>query len=328
MKNHSFIRWLATSMMVVIMLTVFASCANLQGAPGKDGLTPTIEISEDGYWIINGIKTEHKAIGVDGKDGVDGEDGKNGTNGNDGTNGKDGTTPTITISEDGYWVINGEKTDVKASPEEIVHENPQDLQFYMQDDGTYIVVSIGDAVLLSNIVIPATYKGGAVVGIGDSAFINCYNIISMTIPDSVTSIGANAFRGCESLTSVIIPDSVTSIGACAFEHCESLTSVVIGDSVTSIGEDAFWGCDSLTSVTLGNSVTSIGEDAFHFCDSLKSITIPKSVTSIDELAFYAVTTFNYEGTVEEWNYIDKELKWNYHAPAKEVICSDGTVPLK
>ena len=31
-----------------------------------------IEISEDGYWVINGTKTEYKALGADGKDGKDG----------------------------------------------------------------------------------------------------------------------------------------------------------------------------------------------------------------------------------------------------------------
>ena len=91
------------------------------GADGKDGVTPTIEISEDGYWVINGVKTEYKAIGTDGKDGkdgkdgTDGKDGKDGTNGKDGVNGKDGITPTIEIDKDGYWVINGVKTEYKAT---------------------------------------------------------------------------------------------------------------------------------------------------------------------------------------------------------------------
>lgn len=43
-----------------------------------------------------------------------GADGADGTNGSNGT---DGVTPTISISEDGYWVINGEKTNVKAAAE-------------------------------------------------------------------------------------------------------------------------------------------------------------------------------------------------------------------
>ncbi|MBR1983519.1 MAG: hypothetical protein IKA12_02400, partial [Clostridia bacterium] len=77
------------------------------GANGNDGVTPIIEISNDGYWVINGEKTEYKAIG---KDGVDGA---NGANGQDGKNGKDGATPIIEIIG-GYWYINGENSGVKA----------------------------------------------------------------------------------------------------------------------------------------------------------------------------------------------------------------------
>ena len=94
-----------------------------QGAPGKDGIdgkdgvdgiTPTIEISEDGYWVINGVKTEYKAIATDGKPGADGKPGVDGNDGEPGEDGVDGITPTIEISEDGYWVINGVKTVYKA----------------------------------------------------------------------------------------------------------------------------------------------------------------------------------------------------------------------
>lgn len=58
-----------------------------------DDITFDVGISDDGYWVINGVKTEHKSIGAD------------------------GTTPTITISADGYWVINGTKTEYKAQGE-------------------------------------------------------------------------------------------------------------------------------------------------------------------------------------------------------------------
>ena len=61
--------------------------------------------------------------GVDGKDGINGVDGK------------DGVTPTIEISDDGFWVINGEKTDVPATEkskkfvvgEEILFENGEEF---------------------------------------------------------------------------------------------------------------------------------------------------------------------------------------------------------
>ncbi len=63
------------------------------GNDGNDGQTPTIEISEDGYWVINGEKTDVKAEGQDGepgKDGEDGEDGAQGPQGPQGEPGKDG----------------------------------------------------------------------------------------------------------------------------------------------------------------------------------------------------------------------------------------------
>lgn len=45
------------------------------GADGKDGSTPYIQ---DGYWYIDGVNTNVKAQGVDGKDGKDGNDGVDG----------------------------------------------------------------------------------------------------------------------------------------------------------------------------------------------------------------------------------------------------------
>ena len=169
---------------------------------------PTIEISDDGYWIINGIKTEYIAIGKDGSDGQDG------------TNGVDGLTPTIEISDDGYWIINGEKTNVLANND----ENPQGLDFWLRDDGCY-AVSVGKAKYLSHIEIPSTYLGRPIVEIEDEGFMNCTALISVKIPDSVTNIGFGAFYGCYSLLSVTIPKSITSIEYEAFGECVSLFEV-------------------------------------------------------------------------------------------------------
>ena len=84
------------------------------GQDGKDGYVPSIEI-RDGYWYIDGQNTGQAAqgpAGADGQDGQDGADGEDGKDGQDGADGADGTV--ITISEDGYWVIDGVKTDVIA----------------------------------------------------------------------------------------------------------------------------------------------------------------------------------------------------------------------
>ncbi len=102
----------------------------IQGVPGEDGHTPVITI-QDGYWHIDGVNTQQVAQGVKGDTGngiayVD----KICTEGlidtyeimfTDGTtttftvtNGKDGSDTSLSIDDEGYWVINGETTQYKS----------------------------------------------------------------------------------------------------------------------------------------------------------------------------------------------------------------------
>lgn len=57
---------------------------------GKDGTILSIEISEDGYWVVDGEKTHQSAVGKDGLDGTDGADGYTPIKGVDYFDGKDG----------------------------------------------------------------------------------------------------------------------------------------------------------------------------------------------------------------------------------------------
>ena len=50
----------------------------LESVKGADGVTPTVEINEDGFWVINGQTTLFKAVGEKGEDGKDGQDGNDG----------------------------------------------------------------------------------------------------------------------------------------------------------------------------------------------------------------------------------------------------------
>ena len=94
-----------------------------KGNNGKDGVTPTISISEDGFWVINNEKTNKKAIGENGvtpkieiKDGfwyINDVKTNQKAQGEKGNDGKDGITPTIEI-ENGYWKINGKVFNIKA----------------------------------------------------------------------------------------------------------------------------------------------------------------------------------------------------------------------
>lgn len=349
MKN-TIISIIACVIAVVAMVVAFLPN---DGKDGKDGVTPIIEINSNGYWVINGVVTEHKAVGQDGK------------------NGQDALTPTIEISDDGYWVINGEKTDVKASPEQNVTENPQGLDFYLLDDGTY-AVSLGNAKYLSNITFPSSYNGKKVTRIvsnqssfavpsdyrhltsvtipetithiEDFAFEFCVDLTNIDLPSNLLHIGERAFWGCTSLASITIPNSVTSIGDQAFGQCTALTSITIPDSVTTIGGGLFYECSTLTYVVLGAGLTEIksgqfGPGMFEGCTSLASINIPNNITSIGAEAFYdckMLTNITFEGTVEQWRTINLGAGWNGeplffgtggYIPATEVICSNGTVPI-
>ena len=119
-KVFSMFKLLSAVMAVAIILTGCTGTPGedgrdgVDGKDGKDGKTPTITINKEGYWVINGEVTTYKAVASDGKNGLNGKDGKDGKDGVNGQDGKDALTPTIEINKDGYWVINGEVTNIKA----------------------------------------------------------------------------------------------------------------------------------------------------------------------------------------------------------------------
>ena len=121
------------------------------GKDGQDGHSPIIGVRQDTdgiyYWTLDGewlLDADGQKVRTTGKDGRDGQNGQNGQDGQtptitinadgywvingvntgvkaqgvDGLNGQDGQTPTITIDADGYWVINGVNTGVKAQGED------------------------------------------------------------------------------------------------------------------------------------------------------------------------------------------------------------------
>ena len=86
------------------------------GTNGQDGITPTI--SEDGYWVVNGQKTNIVAvnkphIGRNGNWWIGNEDLGVKAKGEKGQDGQNGHTPVLSII-DGFWAIDGVKTTTKA----------------------------------------------------------------------------------------------------------------------------------------------------------------------------------------------------------------------
>ena len=205
------------------------------------------------------------------------------------------TADIIIVDDDGYLVVNGVKTEHKV--DKAADNSTPGVIYDISADGTYaeVVDYNGTA---TKVRIAAEYEGLPVKNIYSGAFGDSTSITSVVIPDSVTSIGSSAFYNCNSLTSVTIPNSVTSIGYGAFEYCFSLTSINVSNENTTYKSinGNLYSKDGKTLIKYANgktdssfiipdSVTSIGEDAFEYCTSLTSVTIPDSVTSIGEWAF-------------------------------------------
>ena len=146
---------------------------SLKGEPGKDGASVTVDISDDGYWIINGVKSEVKAVGIDGQyaaqglsaydiallEGFDGTRaewvaslvGEKGDKGDQGDPGQDGEDGTDGASADNIvsYVANKCITSVVA-----IEAKLQYSTYYSYGYGTGVIVeddkTAGVAYILTN----------------------------------------------------------------------------------------------------------------------------------------------------------------------------------
>lgn len=187
----------------------------------------------------------------------------------------------IEISADGYFVINGEKTETKVPfADKLIDENRQGLAFYLKEDGTY-AVEIGEARYLTRIDIPAVYN-----------FI------------TVTEVGRFS---SEDLREISIPNTVTKIRACAFEECVNLVSIEIPDSVVSIGKSAFIGCTALEDVVLPAGITAIENFTFDGCESLKNVYFRGTEEQWSQIAVGSYNTYLSQAEIH-FNYEPEEVQ--------------------
>ena len=232
----------------------------------------------------------------------------------------------------------------------IIKSNPLEYADNLYINGEFV----------KNLIIPE-----GVTNIAAHAFTGYSSLASITIPSSVKSIGYEAFKDCVSIKDVYIedlsawinisfdrynatpltyasnlylngelvenveiPKGVTNIGAYAFYGYKTLSSVTFHEEVASIGNCAFTHCVKLADITIPRSVTNIGEYAFYDCTGLKELTIACGVKKINPYAFDKCSflkSINFRGTVEQWNLIDKDTKWDGVSSAFMIKCIDGTI---
>ena len=168
-----------------------------------------------------------------------------------------------------------------------------------------------------------------------------------TVRAGTKTIAAWAFSGIRidsvalNLTSIVIPDSVVSIGWLAFGGT-GLKDLTIGSGVASIAtlnNGTFYGsfinCSELEHITVSDKNTVYKSEGDCLIErqtntlilGCKNSIIPNSVTSIGGTAFYGcndLTNIQFEGTVKEWQMIEKERGWNDGTGEYTVTCTDGT----
>lgn len=104
-----------------------------QGEKGESVIVTIDPITH--HWLIDGEDTGVLAEGKDGKDGLNGKDGEKGDKGDQGepgAPGKDGenlVVESLEINDEGYWVINGVETTVRAPKYSVVAIEDLDGQF-------------------------------------------------------------------------------------------------------------------------------------------------------------------------------------------------------
>lgn len=148
--------------------------------------------------------------------------------------------------------------------------------------------------------------GYTVKGIGDAEIKNAELIIPAEHNGKpVKKIKARAFDDAPRIDKIILPESITVLEQYAFTDL-SVCEVILPASLAALEVGIFSGCYLLESITINNPETTIlGAYLISGCRSLEKI------------------IFN--GTVEQWNAINKNDYWDKGIEGYTVYCTDGEI---
>ncbi|MBR1983533.1 MAG: DUF4838 domain-containing protein [Clostridia bacterium] len=295
--------------LLLILITILCLSFSIAfaGCSDNGGEDPTtIEISIDGYWVINGVKTEHKAIGTDG------------------ANGTDGQTPTIEISSDGYWVLNGTKTEFKVVIED--GEDGKDgangvgVKSVAFDDQGRLVITLTDDTTLPPIEMPQkqehVHNYGDWLVFTEGEEVPCNQRMYYRVCGDCNHIdlrqGTNDdhkwqenyiidktyhWKECDNCQEIKDKEEHTPDDSGYCSKCDYASGATVGVNyqlsfdrtyAEVVGYEGSSSRIILASEYQGKPVKSIYKEAFSD-KSITSIIIPESVTKIGEKAFYNCT---------------------------------------
>lgn len=157
------------------------------------------------------------------------------------------------IKTNDIWSLAGNIKGEEGSSNLTDYEGTEGLAFYPINN-TECGVSVGNAKLMKEIIVPSTYKNYAITSMCcfyvdgaliDGGFQGCPYLEKISLPESIKIINDNAFAYCSSLKEIKFSSSLEYIGSGAFRDCITLKEIVIPSSVTYIGRHAFSDCENL-----------------------------------------------------------------------------------
>ena len=108
----------------------------------------------------------------------------------------------------------------------------------------------------------------------------------------------------------------------------AITAGTVQPKPKSIGRNAFHGCHGFTNLTIPQGVRNISTEIFFGCKNLTTVTLPTGINNIEDAAFaycLALTDINYNGTIQQWNAINKNLHWFIGQKNFTIHCTDGDI---
>jgi len=153
-------------------------------------------------------------------------------------------------------------------------------------------------------------------------------IKEIVIPDHIQTIGYNAFRSCEVLEKAKIGENVHVIGYKAFSYCRLLRDINIPNKVRHIKISAFEFCDSLVNLILPDSLEYLGAAAFENCTLLQKVVLPSKLSYMGSRIFSgceALSEIIYNGTMAQWDNIEKSEAWAKDSYITKIKCTNGVI---
>lgn len=181
----------------------------------------------------------------------------------------------------------------------------------------------------NNIDLQTIHLPNTISIIPAGTFHNCPNLEVVILGAGVQTIEDNAFGQSPKLREINLPEGLTTMNQPGLKD-GSIKKITIPGSLKDIDVACFIGCLTLESVIINEGIEIIYQQAFGSCAALKEVVLPSTLQEILYVAFAqcsSLTSITYNGTVEQWNAIDKMEEWNADVPATYVQCSDGQVTL-